>query len=104
MLANLQAWASNNVLLAAVSAVSILGIAYFASPVSRANPRSPPWVPYWIPWVGSALTLGHDPDSFFKKASDELGPIFRVKAMGRNMTYVTSPTVRSSSNLTLLYT
>ncbi|THH27197.1 hypothetical protein EUX98_g6991 [Antrodiella citrinella] len=35
--------------------------------------------------------MGADPDEFFKEASEKLGPIFRVKAMGRSMTYVTSP-------------
>lgn len=28
----------------------------------------PPVVPYVVPWVGSAITMGKDPDAFFKNA------------------------------------
>jgi len=50
----------------------------------------PPRVPYWVPWIGSAVTLGKDPDAFFATAKQEYGSIFRVKAAGKEMTYVTS--------------
>ena len=32
----------------------------------------PPVVPYIIPWVGSAITMGKDPDAFFKSARSVL--------------------------------
>jgi hypothetical protein len=30
--------------------------------------KGPPTVSYFIPWVGSALSLGKDPDGFFERA------------------------------------
>lgn len=91
LFATLQDWAAQNPLVAITFAVSTLGIVYYV--LSRPDPRSPPMVSYWIPWLGSAIALGQDPDDFFKEASDKLGPIFRVKAAGRTLTYVTSPSV-----------
>ena len=79
----------------------------------------PPVVSYTIPWVGSALDLGKDPDAFLKRAmyveqlfpcldaeddppprlSAQYGDMFTVKAFGRSITYVTSPRVREFWNI-----
>ncbi|KAJ7771931.1 cytochrome P450 [Mycena maculata] len=75
---------------AAVSAsLLVLGLAVVS--LRKSSSGRPPVVPYWLPWIGSAVSLGKDPDGFFKKAVDTLGPVFRVKAAGRDMIYVTSP-------------
>lgn len=41
--------------------------------LQRFNPftsggRKPPRVGYWLPWIGSAIEMGKDPDAFFKRA------------------------------------
>lgn len=35
---------------------------------SNSGTRAPPRVPYWLPWIGSAVEMGKDPDAFFKRA------------------------------------
>lgn len=78
------------------------------------NTRRPPVVPYLVPWVGSAITLGKNPDPFFQRAmyveksfirldagdkfalfSATYGDVFTVKSFGRSITYITSPHVRN---------
>ncbi|GJJ07926.1 hypothetical protein Clacol_002133 [Clathrus columnatus] len=51
----------------------------------------PPLVKYRIPWLGSAIELGKDPDAVFQKAMQAFGPVFRIKAAGQEYTYITSP-------------
>jgi sterol 14-demethylase len=51
-----------------VSVLLLLPIAYLV--ISHLSSRDePPTVWYWIPWVGSALSLGKDPDAFFDWAT-----------------------------------
>lgn len=76
---------------AAVSAFAALLVVAAVTLSKSKQSRAPPIVSYWVPWIGSAVTLGKDPDGFFKRASEKLGPVFRVLAAGKNMTYVTSP-------------
>lgn len=46
-------------------ALILVGL-YWAVKVLRPSDTSrPPRVPYWIPWLGSALEMGKDPDGFF---------------------------------------
>ncbi|KAF8583192.1 cytochrome P450 [Ramaria rubella] len=61
------------------------------SPLPRA-----PRVEYFLPWIGSALQIRKDPDNFLRRASSKLGPIFRIKAAGQEMTWVTSPELISA--------
>ncbi|OCH85566.1 cytochrome P450 [Obba rivulosa] len=56
----------------------------------------PPRLPYWIPWLGSAIEIGKDPDTFFERTIQKLGPVFRLKTVGRDMIYVASPTLIQS--------
>ncbi|TCD68673.1 Cholesterol 7-alpha-monooxygenase [Steccherinum ochraceum] len=84
-------YASQNPLISTVLALPVVYFTY--SLLKPCDPRSPPQVSYWIPWLGSALTMSRDPDEFFKGATEKLGPVFKVKAMGRNTTYVTSPSL-----------
>lgn len=38
--------------------------------LSRRRPAGKaPFVRYWVPWIGSALSLGSDPDGFFRRAT-----------------------------------
>ncbi|KAK0233888.1 cytochrome P450 [Armillaria fumosa] len=50
-----------------------------------------PTVPYIIPWLGSAISMGKNPDAFFANCTTRFGPIFRVVSVGRKMTFITSP-------------
>ncbi|KAK0500774.1 cytochrome P450 [Armillaria luteobubalina] len=52
-----------------------------------------PAVPYIIPWLGSAISMGKNPDAFFAKCTARFGPIFRVVSAGRKMTFITSSTL-----------
>lgn len=58
---------------------------------NQKDARRAPLVRYIIPWLGSALKLGKNPDSLFKNATATLGPVFRIRAMGREITYITAP-------------
>lgn len=72
-------------------------------------------VSYLVPWVGSAVELGKNPDAFFRRAmyvppysfgaGDESllssathGDMFTVKTFGRTITYITSPHVRNTGS------
>jgi hypothetical protein len=79
-----------------------------------------PMVPYTLLWVGSALTVGKNPDVFFRQAEyvvdwstcstalyvhgadwivrrERLGPMFRVMLFGSADVFVVSPPVRLDS-------
>ncbi|GJJ07854.1 hypothetical protein Clacol_002060 [Clathrus columnatus] len=58
--------------------------------------KRPPLVKYTIPWLGSAIQLGKDPDGVFKNATKAFGPVFRIKAAGREFTYITAPEIISA--------
>jgi len=77
---------------------SLLAAAFLIRIFSRGKSTlgAPPIVPYWIPWLGSAISLGRDPDGFLKKAQEQLGPIFRIKTAGHELTYVVSPSLIAS--------
>ncbi|KAF8583180.1 cytochrome P450 [Ramaria rubella] len=49
-------------------------------------PRAPR-VKYFLPWIGSAIQMGKNPDAFLKRASLDLGPIFRIQAAGKEMAW-----------------
>jgi hypothetical protein len=74
-----------------------------------------PMVPYALPWIGSALAIGKDPDAFLREAEqviasyappssssylfilrERCGPMFRVKLLGSEDIFVTSAPVCSS--------
>lgn len=46
------------------------GFNVFTSKKQRA-----PQVPYWLPWVGSAVEMGKDPDAFFGRARYDSPPL-----------------------------
>ncbi|KDR67461.1 hypothetical protein GALMADRAFT_258407 [Galerina marginata CBS 339.88] len=51
----------------------------------------PPMVPYIFPWIGSMISIGRDPDRFFRNASTKVGAkgIFGVMVGGSTKYYVT---------------
>jgi hypothetical protein len=96
-----------------LAAALVVALTYLV--VASIRPRQgPPTVFYWIPWVGSALSLGKDPDRFFTWAQyvtnypyyryrfhthlyvrERYGSLFRIKTFGSDSLYITSPSVRS---------
>ena len=92
-------------------ALVLVGLYWIVKVLRPSDASRPPGAPYWIPWLGSALEMGKDPDGFFSNMTYVssfplvsstpnvynrrlLGPVFRVKALGQEMVYVTSPAVR----------
>ena len=82
---------------------------------SKPTAPGPPRVPYLLPWIGSAIAMGKNPDLFFQRVrlstfkhdnracllmliaiSSNLGPVFKVKAVGQDLTYITSPDLISA--------
>ena len=59
-----ELWKDPTVVAASVLLLIIVRVAYKRSRVSG----RPPMVSYTIPWVGSSLELGKNPDAFFKRA------------------------------------
>ncbi|KAG8912298.1 hypothetical protein FRC00_004832 [Tulasnella sp. 408] len=87
---------SNSLLtVATTTAVGAVLVGYYYTK-KQSNSRRPPAVPYVIPWLGSAITLGKDPDAFFHDARAKYGDIFTVQAAGMRSTYVTSATAISA--------
>ena len=60
----LELWKKPMVIAASISLLIIARVAYKRN---RTTGR-PPMVSYAVPWVGSAIDLGKDPDAFFKRA------------------------------------
>lgn len=68
----------------------------FGKPDNGKGAKRVPLVKYRIPWLGSAIELGSDPDGVFKRAAATFGPVFRIQAAGREFTYVTAPNLISA--------
>ena len=46
-------------------AVTLVGLYWIIKILRPVDSSRPPLAPSWIPWVGSAVELGKDPDGFF---------------------------------------
>ncbi|KAG8915921.1 hypothetical protein FRC01_003468 [Tulasnella sp. 417] len=86
---------NSSLTVAASAAAGALVVGYYYAK-KNPNTRRPPVVPYTIPWLGSAITLGKDPDAFFQDARERYGDIFTVQAAGMRSTYVTSASAISA--------
>ena len=61
-------WSSNDVIIPVT--ICFLGFLTFRYlNVRSGNTLSPPQVGHWIPWLGSAITMGKDPDEFMRRTS-----------------------------------
>ncbi|EGO03073.1 hypothetical protein SERLA73DRAFT_176591 [Serpula lacrymans var. lacrymans S7.3] len=74
-------------------ALPVLVISYiaFSKLFSSNNPKEPgrpPVAPSLIPWLGSALSMGLDTDSFLLKNARRFGPAFFVDVIGVRFLYV----------------
>ena len=50
-------------------ALILVALYWIVKLIRPSNVGRPPRVPYWIPWIGSALEIVRDPDEFFKAMS-----------------------------------
>ncbi|KIO30347.1 hypothetical protein M407DRAFT_20613 [Tulasnella calospora MUT 4182] len=81
---------NSSLTLVTTAAAGVVAVGYYYANKNSNGSRRPPVVPYNIPWLGSAITLGKDPDAFFHDARYKYGDIFTVQAAGMRSTYVTS--------------
>ncbi|KAI0651986.1 cytochrome P450 [Trametes meyenii] len=77
-------------------ALVLFGLYWLSKILRPTDPSRPPIAKYWIPWLGSAVEMGKDPDGFFTNMTQLLGPIFRVKTLGQQRIFVTSPSLIST--------
>ncbi|TFK94414.1 cytochrome P450 [Polyporus arcularius HHB13444] len=77
-------------------ALILVGLYWGVKILRTPDASRPPRASYWIPWLGSALEMGKDPDGFFSNMTKLHGPVFTVKALGQEMVYVTSPSLIST--------
>ncbi|KAI8990562.1 cytochrome P450 [Trametes punicea] len=74
----------------------LFGLYWLVKLLRPVDGSRPPLVRHWIPWVGSAIDIGKDPDGFYDRMTKSLGPMFRAKVLGREMIFVSSPSLISS--------
>ncbi|CAG8496839.1 5791_t:CDS:2 [Cetraspora pellucida] len=66
---------------ATVNTILLMTASFYVSP--RQN--EPPMVPYWIPFIGSAVTMGIDPIKFYRDKQKEYGNYYTYILFGRRM-------------------
>ncbi|CAG8606067.1 5058_t:CDS:2 [Acaulospora morrowiae] len=52
---------------------------------ARPHSNEPPIVPYWVPFVGSAVTMGIDPIKFYRENQKKYGDYYTFILLGRRM-------------------
>ncbi|KAI0328507.1 cytochrome P450 [Cubamyces sp. BRFM 1775] len=77
-------------------ALVLFGLYWLSKVFQSVDTSRPPLARSWIPWVGSAIEMGKDPDRFFASMTNLLGPMFRLKLLGQERIFVTSPSLIST--------
>ncbi|EIN09896.1 cytochrome P450 [Punctularia strigosozonata HHB-11173 SS5] len=68
--------------------VVFTGLLYAQHRRQPKEPGRPKVAPYWIPWIGSALSMGLDTDGFLLKNARRYGPAFFVDVIGVRFLYI----------------
>ncbi|KAH9902209.1 cytochrome P450 [Xylariomycetidae sp. FL2044] len=55
------------------------------------NPNEPPMVFHWFPVIGSTITYGMDPPTFFRENREKYGDIFTFVLLGKKTTVYVGP-------------
>ncbi|KAG6011457.1 lanosterol 14-alpha-demethylase [Claviceps pusilla] len=55
------------------------------------NPNEPPVVFHWFPFIGSTVTYGMDPPTFFKENRAKFGDVFTFVLLGKKTTVAVGP-------------
>lgn len=83
---DLELWKGPRVIVAIVLSLIIVRVACKRNQTTN----RPPVVSYTIPWVGSALDLGKDPDAFLKRAMYVEQLFTRLEAGDKLLTFSTT--------------
>ncbi|KAK9465209.1 cytochrome P450 [Lipomyces arxii] len=84
--------ASWQIIVAGVVGVIVVSIVTnVLSQVLFRDPNKPPFVFYWIPWVGSAVSYGMDPYKFFEDNRKKFGDVYTFMLLGRKLTVALGP-------------
>ncbi|KAK6722312.1 Sterol 14-alpha demethylase [Fusarium graminearum] len=62
------------------------------------NPNEPPMVFHWFPFVGSTITYGMDPPTFFRENRAKHGDVFTFILLGKKTTVAVGPAETTSSS------
>ncbi|KAJ6445902.1 LOW QUALITY PROTEIN: Eburicol 14-alpha-demethylase [Purpureocillium lavendulum] len=62
-----------------------------ASQLLFTNPNEPPLVFHWFPFVGSTITYGMDPPTFFRENRAKHGDVFTFVLLGKKTTVAVGP-------------
>ncbi|RUS17280.1 lanosterol 14-alpha demethylase [Endogone sp. FLAS-F59071] len=57
----------------------------------KPDPRYPPMVFYWLPYIGSAISFGANPIKFMQDCQKKYGDCFTYKLIGRRITVCLGP-------------
>ncbi|KEY71026.1 hypothetical protein S7711_00850 [Stachybotrys chartarum IBT 7711] len=71
--------------------VSVSVVLNVASQILFKNPNEPPLVFHWLPFIGSTVTYGMDPPSFFEKNRKKFGDVFTFVLLGKKTTVALGP-------------
>ncbi|KAG6005396.1 lanosterol 14-alpha-demethylase [Claviceps maximensis] len=75
-------------LVAFIAASVILNV---ANQILFRNPNEPPVVFHWFPFIGSTVTYGMDPPTFFKENRAKFGDVFTFILLGKKTTVAVGP-------------
>ncbi|KAG6126479.1 lanosterol 14-alpha-demethylase [Claviceps purpurea] len=62
-----------------------------ASQILFKNPNEPPMVFHWFPFIGSTVTYGMDPPTFFQENRAKYGDVFTFILLGKKTTVAVGP-------------
>eukprot|EP01112_Ceratiomyxa_fruticulosa_P022368 TRINITY_DN8167_c0_g1_i1.p1 TRINITY_DN8167_c0_g1~~TRINITY_DN8167_c0_g1_i1.p1 ORF type:complete len:498 (-),score=82.41 TRINITY_DN8167_c0_g1_i1:179-1672(-) len=62
---------------------------------SNSSLRTPPHVPYILPWIGSLVSFAIEPKKFIDSCYKKYGDIFVVTLLGRNIVFLFGPQLAS---------
>ncbi|CEI98138.1 Putative Lanosterol 14-alpha demethylase [Rhizopus microsporus] len=59
--------------------------------IAPKNPKAPPTVPSWIPFLGNAVDFGKDPIQFLQSCQKKYGDVFTFRLLNKRVTACLSP-------------
>ncbi|KAK4046971.1 Lanosterol 14-alpha-demethylase [Microbotryomycetes sp. JL221] len=71
--------------------ISIVVINVLRQLVLPRDPRRPPEVFHYVPWIGCAVSYGIDPYKFWDDCREKYGPVFSYPMLGKQMTAALGP-------------
>ncbi|KAK5990818.1 Eburicol 14-alpha-demethylase [Cladobotryum mycophilum] len=79
------------VAIAAASFIVLSVVLNVAQQLLFRNPHEPPVVFHWFPFIGSTITYGMDPPTFFKENREKHGDVFTFILLGKKTTVAVGP-------------